>query len=521
MTEGSGMDLGDALQQFGRPMIASALQQQTGLAIYPKSLTAAGGALLGLGRTGGQKKLVLVSAGVGEEVLAAFEGAQSPFQVYGVSLQLKLSPLNHASAQALRPLLPWTAPALQGVKKAVGLGDRLGIATPGHVRAVVGTGVVPFFAQQSIREMTRAERTPEEVMDAASWGVFEAGYTDGFGSDADHLKTPEDADRCADVGFTMYTVDPGEHVDDDAADLEGPALAARYDSLPWSELEDTAVDARARYVDKKSTLPGDFALILTDEAFTRAAVKYGRAVAHTAAMYRHLCGRLGEGKFELEMSVDETAQPTSPEEHFYIATELKRLGVTWIGLAPRFVGEFEKGVDYKGDLGAFRESFAKHVAIARNFGGYKLSIHSGSDKFSIYPIVAELADDLVHLKTAGTSYLEALRALGQIDPALFHEILAFAFERYDEDKATYHVSADTSKVPKSDALKDEELGNVLDLFDGRQLLHVTFGSVLTTKDDSGGYRFRDRLLSALNSNEEVHYQVLARHLGKHVTPFAD
>jgi len=521
MTEGSGMNLGDVLAQFGRSMIAGALQQQTGLAVYEKSLTAARGALLGLGRTGQEKKLILVSAGAGEDVLAAFEGAEGPVQVYGFTVQLKLSPLSHANARALRLALPWTGPSLQGVSKAIGLGDRLGIATPGHVRAVAGTGVVPFFAQQSIREMARTERTPGEVMDAASWGVFEAGYSEGFGSDADHLKTPEDADRCADVGFTMFTVDPGEHVDDQAADLQGAALAERYDGLPWADLQDTAGDARARYVGERWTLPGEVTIEMNEPGFLRAAAKYARAVAHTVRMYRHLCGRLGEGEFELEMSVDETAQPTTPQEHFYIANELTRLGVKWVSLAPRFVGDFEKGVDYKGDLEAFRESFARHVAIARHFGGYKLSIHSGSDKFSIYPIVGELAGDLVHLKTAGTSYLEALRALSGIDPALFREVLAFAFERYDEDKATYHVSAVAAKVPGPDALKDEELGNVLDLFDGRQLLHVTFGSVLTAKDEAGGYRFRDRLLSALKANEEVHYETLKVHLGKHVSPFAD
>lgn len=520
MSEASGTNLGEALAQFGRSMVAGALGQRTGLEIYEESLLGLEGALLGLGRTGPQKKLVLASAGLGTEVLAAFEGTQMPIEVYGVTVQVKIAPLSHGNAEALRRLVPWTAPSLQGVRKAVGLGDRLGLATPGHVRAVRGTGVVPFFAQQSIREMTRTERTPEEVMDAATWGVLQAGYDEGFGSDADHLKTPADADRCAEVGFTMYTVDPGDYVDEEAAGLVGSALAERFGSLPWADLEDSPAEARSRYVDREWTLPDGARLTFSEEAFTRAAVKYGRAVAHTAAMYRHLCQRLGEGNFELEMSVDETSQATSPEEHFYVASELQRLGVKWVGLAPRFVGDFEKGVDYKGDLEAFRESFARHVAVARHFGGYKLSIHSGSDKFSIYPIVAELAGDLVHLKTAGTSYLEALRALARIDPELFREILAFAFERYDEDKATYHVSADPDRVPRPEQLADDP-ARVLDLFDGRQLLHVTFGSVLTARDEAGGYRFRDRLLRRLSDQEEVYYEMLAEHLGKHVTPFAD
>lgn len=544
MSERAGMDLGDVLARFGRPTVAGALAEQTGMHIYEPSLTGARGTLVGLGgtgcpRSGRDKRLVLVSGGPGGAgVLAAFAGAEAPVQVYGMSVCIKTCPLCHANAAALRRLLLWTGPSLQGVRKAVGFGDRLGLATPGHVRAVRGTGVVPFFAQQSIREMTRTDRSPEDVMDRATWGVFETGYAEGFGADADHLKTAADVDRCVAVRFSMYTVDPGNHVEDAAASLEGSALEARYQALPWAQLEDTASDARSRYLGRRwelaggatdsGQLPSGLALRVedsravefTEEQFLRAAVKYGRAIAHTVGLYRHLCTRLGAGRFELEMSVDETSLPTSGEEHFYIAGELKRLGVRWVGLAPRFVGDFEKGVDYRGDLALFRASFARHVAIARHFGGYKVSIHSGSDKFAIYPIVAELAGDLVHLKTAGTSYLEALRALAGIEPGLFREILAFALERYPQDKATYHVSADPAKVPQPGALADGELAGVLDLFDSRQVLHVTFGSVLTARDEGGRYRFRDRLLSALRTNEEVYYGAVAEHLRKHVAPFS-
>ena len=129
------------------------------------------------------------------------------------------------------------------------------------------------------------------------------------------------------------------------------------------------------------------------------------------ACIRHLVQAAGTRPFELEVSVDETDQPTSHAEHIYIASELKRLGVNWVSLAPRYVGRFEKGVDYIGDLAAFETDFAGHAAIARQFGPYKLSLHSGSDKFSIYPIAARLTGGLVHLKTAGTSYLEALRTI--------------------------------------------------------------------------------------------------------------
>src|SRR6185369_2546290 len=137
---------------------------------------------------------------------------------------------------------------------------------------------------------------------------------------------------------------------------------------------------------------------------------------HTVKMYRHLETVMNGRPFVLEMSVDESETVTTLAEHIYIANELKRLGVRWVSLAPRYVGHFEKGVDYIGDLKGFAESFRNHLAVSRTFGPYKLSLHSGSDKFSIYPIAAEIAGSLVHLKTAGTSYLEALRAIAQINP---------------------------------------------------------------------------------------------------------
>jgi len=216
-------------------------------------------------------------------------------------------------------------------------------------------------------------------------------------------------------------------------------------------------------------------------------------------------------RFELEVSVDETETPTSPLEHLFIASELRRLGVRWVSLAPRFVGRFEKGVDYIGDLGEFEAEFARHAAIARALGPYKLSLHSGSDKFSIYPIIARHAGELLHVKTAGTSYLEALRAVAAVDPDLFREILSFARVRYNEDKATYHVSADLDKVPLPETLSDEELAGVLDAFDGRQVLHVTFGSVLD--------RFGERLKEVLAEHEEAYYAALEAHFVKHLAPF--
>jgi hypothetical protein len=367
--------------------------------------------------------------------------------------------------------------------------------------------------------MTRTRRTPEQVVDDVTWGVLQEGFRDGFGSDADHLKTTADIDSCLAAGFTMFTIDPGDHVDN-AADTAPPAgLKEKFEALPWRDLETTAATWRKEYVGKKIEVAPNFTLLFDEAGLLRAAVKYGKPLAHTVRMYRHLVSKAGDRPFELEVSVDETESVTTPLEHYFVASELKRLGVKWVSLAPRFVGRFEKGVDYLGDLREFEEKFIQHVAIARRFGPYKICLHSGSDKFSVYPIAAKHAGDLVHVKTAGTSYLNALQAIARVAPDLFREILGFAFERYNEDKASYHVSANLTKVPRPDQIQDAQLEGLFDLFDARQLLHVTFGSVLTWQNPDGTYRFRDRFMRTLRENEEVYYEVLQAHIGRHVAPF--
>jgi hypothetical protein len=478
------------------------------LDVYPASVIEAGGATYFLARRGREKLLGCVGPG-------AIQGTKAG-TVDGKDVLV--GPTDHANALALRKAVPWTAPRCMGLATSVGLGDRLGLATPGHIRAMrqAGGKLKPFLAQQSIREMTRTQRTPEQVMDCATFGVLQEGYRDGFGSDGDHVQKLEDLDGVAAVGFTMFTIDPGPHVVNEADTISPAQLAQRFGALDWKTLDSSADAMKKAYAGRSFKLTGGGSVAFDEQAFLRAAVKYGAAIAHVTKMHRKLAS-LCKRPFELEASVDETESVTTPAEHYFFAAELKRLGVTWVSMAPRLVGRFEKGVDYIGDLDVFQKSFAQHVAVMRTLGPYKISIHSGSDKFSIYPLVAKLTDGLVHLKTAGTSYLEAVRAVSRIDPGLFREIYTFARGRYETDKASYHVSADMAKVPPVEKLTDQQLPDSLDHFDTRQMLHVTFGSVLTA---DGGRKFRTRLYAALEGTEEVHYEVLARHIGRHIAPFA-
>jgi hypothetical protein len=466
--------------------------------VYESSVIRRDGSLYALERdpASGEKWLVV-------------QGDQTDFAgtPHGDTLRCPLTPEN---AAVLRARLPWLSPVALGLRTSAGFGDRLGQATPGHVQAALGTGIAPIFAQQSVRENARTGRTPQQVVDDAMWGAFQAGWCEAWGADADHLKTPDVIAPFVAAGYSFFTVDPGDHVDNDAHTDPLPMLREKANALPWSELDSSPVDLEARYLGKTFNL-GDVVIVFDETALFRAAAKYGRALAHIVTMYHALQAHLGSGPFDFEVSVDETDTPTATHEHFFLATEMRRLGIEWVSLAPRFVGRFEKGVDYIGDLAALDRCLAGHAAVMRHFGGYKLSLHSGSDKFTVYPVATHHAGGLVHLKTAGTSYLEALRAWAVVDPAGFREVLDFSRERYEIDRATYHVSAELAKVPAARELTDAALPDLLNQFDARQVLHVTYGSVLD--------HYGDRLHALLRAHEDDYYTLLQQHFARHLEPF--
>jgi tagaturonate epimerase len=178
------------------------------------------------------------------------------------------------------------------------------------------------------------------------------------------------------------------------------------------------------------------------------------------------------------------------------------------------VGSFEKGIDYKGDLAEFEASLKRHAAIAKALGGHKISVHSGSDKFSLYPIVAKACKGRFHLKTAGTSWLEALRCVCRKDPALFREICDLARARYEEDRKSYHISGRVEDVPAPLALQDGQLeAAYLEDLGGRQILHVTYGSVFQSP-------LKARLFDVLLREEAEHWRCVGHHLRRHVEPLA-
>jgi hypothetical protein len=491
----------------------SELQNAFGSEIIPASFKAAGSAALALTRQADADSQLVIVAPAGDAVFAAFSGERSDF---AAGRSLLHGPLSHPNARALRIALPGLRPQPLGLQTSAGCGDRLGLATGGHVRALRAVSrrpgaqpVAPLFAQQSIREMTRTNRTPDDVLADATWGAFAEGWAGPVGADADHLKTPEDIDRCAAAGYSFYTFDPGAYVDSQADKASAAAVMHKVEALPWPALESSLADLRRRYAGPAFDL-GKRALTLSEESALRGAAKYGGAIAHVATQYRHLASK--GVPYEVEVSVDETETPTTHGEHVYVASELKRLGVRFVSLAPRYVGRFEKGVDYIGDLKALEADLAGHAAIARALGPYKLSLHSGSDKFSVYPLIVAATEGVVHLKTAGTSYLEALRVFAALEPKLFRDIAALAYERYPADRATYHVSAEQSDWINPARLADEELAGLLENNPVREILHVTFGSALA--------RFGAEIQAALARHREAYAAGIERHFIRHLAPFA-
>src|SRR5260370_25803170 len=370
-------------------------------------------------------------------------------------------------------------PAVLGLRKSFGFGDRLGLATPGHLAAARKSDFVPKSAQHRTRKMPGPQRTPGEVMHSAQSALAQAGYTSPWGADADHLKTAEDVRRTAAAGFCFFTIDPSEVVNNHADALAANELETGVAGL---EAEGILPDRgwKEFYLGQRFDLPGDLALRFTREKLFRAAIKYARAIAQSASMGEHVARAMAGRPYEIEISVDDTDSPTSALEHLFFGLELKRRRVNRVvSLAPRFVGEFEKGIDYRGDLKRFEESLREHVAVARFCGPYKISVHSGSDKFAAYPVIGRVCGELLHVETAGTSYLEPLRVVARTAPGWAAAIAAYCRGRFDLDRKSYHISTTTAQIEAMPPFAGPaEEGLYLDQVAGRQLLHVTFGSVL-------------------------------------------
>ena len=397
-----------------------------------------------------------------------------------------------------------------GLSPTFGFGDRLGYATLGHLDAVWAHGntIKPIFAQQSSHEMQRTGRSAIDVIKNASDALRKATYQGIWGADADHIRSQEEVNAAAGAKFVIYTIDPSDHVDFSIDSLSAAEVVDQHDQskgeFNWAD----------RYIGRTISIEDGPHLELSEDSVKRTALKYGRAIAHSMRLAEQIDSvmtKRGEQEYEIELSVDESPRPMSLVEHYIIADQCLRSEMKLISLALRYVGRFEKGVEFNGDLNELSRFLSNHASLARHLGPYKLSMHSGSDKFSIYEMFARATRGMFHVKTSGTSYLEALRIVARYDGQLFRRIIDTARDHFEEDRNGDMISANLNNVSAPSQINDNHLmREYLDEDDGRQILHVTFGTVLS--DLSLGPRIHE----LLQAHEETYRHLLAHHFGRHL-----
>lgn len=367
-----------------------------------------------------------------------------------------------------------------------GVGDRFAHQAKAQLRAFQmlasdGIDVAPVW-NKSNREHTFIGSEPQSVFDAANAAVKELGWTKGWHIDADHIRM-ETVDRfmsCSD----FFTIDVADSIGKPAAPADVQAFVARHPELIGNvSIEGISVP-----------------FTTTRDEVERVAGKYLLAVQDAGKIYRHIASAKGESNMIAEVSMDETDAPQTPPELLIILAALADEKIRLQTIAPKFTGRFNKGVDYVGDLVQFEKEFNDDLAVIahaiRQYGlpaNLKLSVHSGSDKFSIYPIIRRALQRTgagLHVKTAGTTWLEELIGLAEAGGdglALAKEIYAYALEHVDELCAPYAsvIDIDRSQLPSAATVNTwsgPQLANALRHIPShpefnaniRQLLHVSF-----------------------------------------------
>ena len=391
-------------------------------------------------------------------------------------------------------------------KFSLGVGDRFAHQAKAQLAACVlaadaGVEVIPVW-NKSNREHMIIGSEPSQTRAAADAAVKELGWTKPYFLDADHINLKT-------VGRFL---EPCDFFTLDVADLIGqPADAKDVEAFVkrHPELAGTV------------TIPHIEEPFKTDAAFvTGVANKFLAAVQDAGRIYRFLVEKKGTGKFVAEVSMDETDYPQTPVELLIILAAISDEKIPIQTIAPKFTGRFNKGVDYVGDVAQFTKEFNEDLATiafaVKTYGlpeNLKLSIHSGSDKFSIYKAIHDAVkkfDAGVHMKTAGTTWLEELIGLAEAGGSglgIAKEVYAEAYAHSKELCAPYVtvIDIDPAKLPKPEevngwtseqytsALRHEQ-GNKAYNQSFRQLLHVGFKVAA---------KLGDRYLKALEANEEV------------------
>jgi tagaturonate epimerase len=405
-------------------------------------------------------------------------------------------------------------------KYSFGVGDRFAHQAKAQLRACMqaaseGVDVTPVW-NKSYREHSIVGSEPPSVLRAAEAAVRELDWTKPFHIDADHIRF-DIVDPFIETS-DFYTLDVAESIGQPADPQDVQAFVDRHPELTGT-----------------IEIPGiERPFQTTREEIERIANKFLKAVQDAGRLHRHIAERKGEGQFITEVSMDETDSPQTPPELLVILAAIADEKIPAQTIAPKFTGRFNKGVDYVGDITQFEKEFNEDLAvIAHAVGRYdlpdnlKLSVHSGSDKFSIYGPIRRALQRTgagIHVKTAGTNWLEELIGLAESGGEglkMAKEIYAQALANIDALCAPYAtvIDIDRSKLPS----KEEVEGWTGEQFTGalrhdqsnplfnpnlRQLLHVGFKVAAKMGD-----RYLDMLKACeANVSRNVTENLYERHL---------
>ncbi len=333
-------------------------------------------------------------------------------------------------------------------KFSFGIGDRFQHQGVAQLRALqkavqLGVDITPVW-NKSNREHLLVHSEPHETRAEANNAVALLKWKTPFLVDADHINL-SNVDRFI-PHADFFTIDVASHIGKaPSSDL----LSCYYRAMP---------DAGTKYV-----IPGlENSLLVTKALLDEMAAKFLSAIHEAASIYRHIASIKGAGNFVTEISMDEVSEAQTPVDMFFILKLLANYGIPAQTIAPKFTGRFNKGVDYIGDVNKFAREFEDDIRVidyaVQNFGlpeNLKLSVHSGSDKFSIYPVVAEIIGRLnkgIHVKTAGTTWLEEVIGLALAGGEALNvaqEIYTRSYERFDELCAPYAdvIDIDYAQLP--------------------------------------------------------------------------
>ena len=373
-------------------------------------------------------------------------------------------------------------------KYSFGIGDRFAHQGESQLRALMqasrefGMEFIPVW-NKSNREHTIVYSTPADTRKEADAAVKALGYKGDYFVDADHINL-SNVDKFMD-NSDFFTLDVADFIGKKAEQADIDAFVA----------------ANLQYTGKLQ-IPGiDEPFNVPQTLLTAIAEKFLFAIQEAGKIYRHIEAAKGTGNFIAEVSMDEVNDAQSPVEMFFILNAIAGEKIPAQTIAPKFTGRFNKGVDYVGNLNQFAKEFEEDLLVIdfaiRQFGlpeNLKLSIHSGSDKFSLYPIIGELIrkyDKGIHIKTAGTTWLEEVigLAMSNDDEAidLAKAIYSSAAGRFDELCGPYAtvIDIDRAKLPTSKEVEHwtgEKLANTLRHIPGhkdynphfRQLIHVGY-----------------------------------------------